>query len=327
MSKPEISVVLATRDRPRRLAAQLAALQAQTLAADRYEIVVVDDRSGQETVELLWGEAARSGGPSLRVIRRERPSGVVAAHNAGWRAARSPLIAFTDETCKATPEWLAALLQCSRAHPGAIVQGETEPDPEERQQAGPFCDTLISRRAGPWFDTANILYPRELLERLDGFDEQSFPCRGGADTELSWRTPAADTDLAWRALAAGTEAVRAPRAVVFQAVEEIGRRRLLRRAWKSDQRRILCCKRHPGLRHELAAGVFLRDSHLYLALALLASWRRLPGSLRLALALPYARRLYAGPQTPTLAPFRLALDLTEAAACARGSMRHRVIVI
>ena len=44
---------------------------------------------------------------------------------------------------------------------------------------------------GPWFETCNIVYEAELLERLDGFDEAFAEALGE------------DTDLGWRALAAG----------------------------------------------------------------------------------------------------------------------------
>ena len=66
---PRVSVVMATHDRPAGLARQLDALRAQTLSDDAYEIIVVDDGSGPETIELLERETARSG-PPLSVIRQ-----------------------------------------------------------------------------------------------------------------------------------------------------------------------------------------------------------------------------------------------------------------
>ena len=66
-----------------------------------------------------------------RVIRRERPGGPAAARNEGWRAAGAPLVAFTDDDCVATPVWLEEALRAAREEPGAIVQGRTEPDPDE----------------------------------------------------------------------------------------------------------------------------------------------------------------------------------------------------
>ena len=48
-----ISVVVATRDRARHLEAMLAGLRAQTLAADRFELIVVDDGSKDDTPQIL----------------------------------------------------------------------------------------------------------------------------------------------------------------------------------------------------------------------------------------------------------------------------------
>src|SRR4051812_9195518 len=118
----EVSVVFATHDRPMRLARQLEALRSQTLAPDRYEIVVVDDASGPETRAVLEREQARDGAP-LKVIHHDVSQGPAAARNAGWRAAQAPLIAFTDDDCQAPAGWLEAGLRASADHPGSFVQG------------------------------------------------------------------------------------------------------------------------------------------------------------------------------------------------------------
>src|SRR5436305_877860 len=133
------------------------------------------------------------------------PSG---ARNAGWRAARAPLIAFTDDDCVPSPGWLAALV--AAAGPDTVVQGPVQPIPSERRRLGPFSRSLWVDRLGPWYQAANVLYPRELLERLGGFDSETFPFAGE------------DCDLAWRALEDGAEAVWAPDARVHHAVNELG---------------------------------------------------------------------------------------------------------
>src|SRR5439155_24140943 len=117
----------------------------------------------------------------------------------------------------------------------AVVQGRVEPLPGERDRIGPFARTLWVREAGPFYQTANILYPRALLERLGGFDE-AYPFPAGEDT-----------DLGWRAVEAGARVVFAPDALVWHAVHEPGWRGLVRdaRRWGSAVRIV---KRHPGLR-------------------------------------------------------------------------------
>jgi hypothetical protein len=203
---PAVSVVVATRDRPARLAALLAGLRRQRLpAGEGFEVVVVDDGSGPDTVAELEAEAA-AGRLDLSVLREEAPRGPGAARNRGWRAARAGLVAFTDDDCVPDPGWLAGGLAAHRRVPEAMVQGRTEPEPAELHHGGPLARTLRSVELGPQYPTANMFYPRELLEELSGFDE-GFGLRPGGE----------DTDLAWRAIELGRPAVLAPDALVHHA--------------------------------------------------------------------------------------------------------------
>lgn len=314
---PDVSVVLSTHDRPARLASLLASLAEQTLGRERLEVVVVDDASAQDTVALLE-RTLKAGELALTVISRSRSRGPAVARNEGWRAARAAVIAFTDDDCEATPEWLEQGLRACRAHPGAIVQGRTEPHPSELDRLGPFTRTMSVERAGPFYQTCNMFYPRDLLERLDGFDE-TFTAPGGEDT-----------DLAWRALAEGTEAVFAEHALVRHAVEDLGPASHLRVAMRWAD--AMAMFRHPGLREEvLFHGVFWKESHALLvqALAGLAGARRVPAAA--ALALPYVRHLrhrcIDSGAPLALAPYFALHDLLETATAVRGALRHRVLVV
>jgi GT2 family glycosyltransferase len=174
-SRPDISVVVPTCGRPELLERCLAALHRQTLAAERYEIVVVEDTTR---------------------------SGPATARNRGWRAARAPFIAFTDDDTIPGPDWLAEGLRAIEAGADAATGTVAMPLPRvptdyERDASG---------LANAEFVTANCFCRRELLERLGGFDE-SF--------RLPWRE---DSDLHFRILDSGARLVRAPRAVVVHPV-------------------------------------------------------------------------------------------------------------
>src|SRR3954471_11934965 len=94
----------------------------------------------------------------------------------------------------------------ARAHAGHVVQGRTRPDPfEEAVLAAPHVRTLDIEPVNSYRETCNILYPRELLERLGGFDELAITGE--------------DVDLSLRALAAGALISAAPEAVSYHAVE------------------------------------------------------------------------------------------------------------
>ena len=306
-----------TRDRAPRLRGLLRSLRAQRLPRERFEVIVVDDGSRDSTPAVL-AEEEHSGALAIGALRTDG-EGPAAARNAGWRRARAPLVAFIDDDCEATPGWLEAMLEAAAAQPGAIVQGPTTPLPREVHLLGPFARTREIEGPGPWFQTCNILYPRELLERVGGFDER-FPDALGEDT-----------DLAWRALEAGARTAFAPRAGVHHAVERLGPVGILRTALRGPDA-VYVFRRHPGLRSQaLRLGVFRNPalSRLALALAGLALRRAVPAAA--LLPLPYARnvlgRCRAAGAGPWLVPFYVAQDLLFAFTALRGSVRHRTLVL
>ncbi len=273
-------------------------------------MVVAADRPTAAVQAVL----ARSG---VRVV--ETAGGPAAARNAGWRASGAELIAFIDDDCEAAPGWVAALRRAARAAGGrdVVVQGRVAPQPAEAHRIGPFARTLRVDAAGPFFQTANILYPRALLERLGGFDE-AYPLPAGEDT-----------DLGWRALEAGASAVFAPDALVWHAVHEMGPAALARdaRRWASAVRVV---KRHPGLRAHFHRRIFWKRSHEALLLALLGLAAAKRTRCRsLLLVVPWAR-VHRGehPSADSLLrslPGHFVVDGAELAAMAHGSVRARTL--
>jgi GT2 family glycosyltransferase len=214
------------------------------------------------------------------------------------------------------PGWLEAALGAHEARPDAIVQGRTLPNPAEAGRGGIFSHTLRVERLGPNYESCNILYPRELLERLAGFDEGLG------------MTPGEDIDLAWRALELGRPAVFAPEALAYHAVERVGPLGSLRRAarWSGTMR---VFARHPGLRTSLWRGIFWNVWHYLLLRTLLALW--LPPAVRRLLLARYALELHrrarrAGAGAWAI-PYLLVHDAVETFAVARGAIRHRTLVL
>ena len=315
-AEPEISVVVATHDRPRRVQALLESLRVQTLDPSRYEVIVVDDGSaGEATAAVLHAQLAKDG-MQLHVIRRPLSAGPSVARNEGWRAARAPLIAFTDDDCVATPTWAEAGLRGFAEHPNAVLQGRVEMNPDELDQYNPFSHTLNVHELGAGFETANIFYPRALLERVGGFNEAEFRGPGGEDT-----------DLAWRAIKTGAEAHFLSDAVVYHGVVPSGAIKRLRVAARWSES-IKAVRMHPEIRERLTARVFWRYNHWLLfrfliALLLPKRW----GALRLMLAAPYVVHLTDRRTGPLLAPYLLALDAVEVLAVVRGAIRYRTFII
>lgn len=165
---PDVSVHIATYRRPAFLPELLACLEVQTLPAPRFEVVIVDDGSDDDTWSVLSEQVARSG-LRLAALHTEN-RGAAAARNAAVTVSHGELLAFTDDDCLPSPRWLDSLV---RAAGGVdLVQGRTEPDPDPAgMQSGPWARTIRIVEPTALFETCNIAYRRSAFERVGGFDE------------------------------------------------------------------------------------------------------------------------------------------------------------
>ena len=110
---PAVSAVITFYNLGRYLPACLASLRAQTVPC---EVIVVDDGSSPEEAAVLDAEAARD--PGLRVIRQAN-QGVVAARNAGIKAAGHPLVLIVDADNLLRPRMVERLREALRLRPDA----------------------------------------------------------------------------------------------------------------------------------------------------------------------------------------------------------------
>jgi glycosyltransferase involved in cell wall biosynthesis len=324
VSEPEIAVVVASHERPLRLRWLLNALDEQTLARDRWEVVVAHDSRGPETEALLRDHPLAAAGV-LRQLAFPPDARTPAAtrRNAAWRAAGASLIAFTDDDCRPPPGWLERALEASRRHPGAVVQGMTLPDPDEVvMQSAPWWRSQRIVPPAPWGQTCNIVYPRSVLELLGGFREE--PPLEVAD----------DSELLVRARRLGVAHVGAREALTYHAVEAPGLPARLRSLWRWRDMAFLV-KHYPEVRRDLPLWIFWKRTHAWLLLALLAAARGRRSPLYGLLALPWV--VHTMPQRDASPrarfrgvlelPGRLAIDATEVAALAWGSVRNRTILL
>jgi GT2 family glycosyltransferase len=300
----------------------VAALEAQR-GVGPFEVVFVDDASADDTpVEL--GRLQRTSTIPVVVRRQERQQGPSAARNIGWRAARAPRIAFTDDDCRPGPEWLAGLV--TNLERADLVQGRTVPDPTQTWRLRPFSRTIVTEKEWGYYETCNVAYRKEALERVGGFDE-------------GFRRPfGEDTDLAWRVKETGGASVFEPDAVVYHAVwpqSFLGHIRDLPR--REGMVRVL--SRNPKLRYQLPRRWFWEPSHppalvAAAGLALVAT-NRSPATTVLGLALlaPYVRhrlkvqRRGSLWRQPVVIPESLIADLVEIGVLAKASARYRTVLL
>ena len=157
----------------------LAALAAQELDADAFEVVIVDNDAPAPPPPL---ELPRN----ARVLPCPAP-GAYAARNAGAAVARGRLLAFTDADCRPAPGWLAAF---AAARAPGLLAGPVEmlppPGPLRPCAAFDLVRGIPQARyvARGYAATANLAVPAALFRTLGGFDPAR---RSGGDAELCRR--------------------------------------------------------------------------------------------------------------------------------------------
>jgi GT2 family glycosyltransferase len=216
----DLSVAIATLDRPRDLAQCLDALLAgQVLPA---EIIVVDQGQGGPTQTIVEQRCAEA--VPIMYLRQER-LGLSASRNEAIEHASNEILAFTDDDCVPDPAWVEAIQRTFAASSAPdVVTGRVLPlgdpvpgtfavSPRESTAPTAFRGNLI-----PWLvgTGGNLAVKRKWFDRAGRFDERLGAGSGGRAAE--------DADLLYRLLAAGALVQYEPGAVVFHKRQDRVRR-------------------------------------------------------------------------------------------------------
>lgn len=122
-SRPTVSVVIPTRNRPESLARTLGALERQERLPDEVVVVDASDRPADE-------DALISAHPALPIILLHAPAGVCSQRNSGIRRGRGSHVLLCDDDIEPPPGYILALLDYLNDHPaaGAVTGLVCEPD-------------------------------------------------------------------------------------------------------------------------------------------------------------------------------------------------------
>lgn len=194
MPQPLISVIIPTYNKGHVLAATLHALQEQTVPADQYEVLVIDDGSTDGTEALVAGLT-----PAHRqAYRRQENLGAGQARNDGAEMARGEILLFLDADIVMYPDSLhmhvAAHQQCDRA---LIVSRilPVEPNPNG-------LEDLIFQKAMDFGPAETRLTWKHTITQCLSVKKQHFVQIGGFDTGLR---RCQDIDFGYRAEQLGFE--------------------------------------------------------------------------------------------------------------------------
>lgn len=181
-----VSVIIATRDRPRLLDRAIRAVLSQDYEGD-IEVIVVFDQSTPRELKF-----APTPGRSVRTVENERSPGLAGGRNTGIMAASGELLAFCDDDDEWLPSKLSAQVRLFSQHPEALIAStgitiHTEDGSHER--IGPKVvelSDLVRKRLPEIHPSTFLLRRADFLGEL-GLIDEDIPFSYGEDYDLLLR--------------------------------------------------------------------------------------------------------------------------------------------
>ena len=192
-SEIPLSVVICTFNRAELLRKALECVCGQRDCDDDWEILVVDNRSTDETKAVV-DEVCRKD-PKVRYLYEER-QGLSHARNQGWREAQGCYVGYIDDDCFVPPRWVAEAQMIIVTQRPDVFGGGYVPAYVSRKPAW-AKDVYFSNmpwdnprflKTNQYISGGNLFFRRTILKELDGFDPDLGICgkrRGmGEETQL-----------------------------------------------------------------------------------------------------------------------------------------------
>lgn len=264
-----LTVAICTYNRAAGLLTALRAVAAQREAATRFEIIVVDNNSTDDTCAVV-----QSFGESVRYIF-ERRQGLSYARNAATEAATGDVIAFTDDDVEVAPGWAAVLTNTFSNHPevdcvgGRVLPRWTQPPPAwlTRAHWGPLA--LQDHGESPiTFDIsrpvclvgANVAFRRSVFDRIGLFSPAVQRVKDGVGSTE-------DHELLLRLYADGGRALYVPDLLVTTEIPPDRLTRQYHRRWHRGHGRFHALMRTPSMERTNRGRVLGVPAHLFRAAA------------------------------------------------------------
>ncbi len=196
-----VSVVIPTYNRPRQLRDCLEALSLQDFPADAFEVIVVDDGGAITLDEVLAPFRQRLEIGLLHQVHR----GCASARQLGIDHAAGEYLAFTDDDCCPSPDWLSRMAAVLKANPGCAAGGSTvngaidDPFAEATQTIVRVLTEWPQDNAGliPYCPTSNAMFPAAAFRLIGGLDS-NWNIAGGEDRDLCARWRKSGRPLVYR---------------------------------------------------------------------------------------------------------------------------------
>lgn len=168
-------MIICTYNRAILLAEVLQTVCEQTLARTAYEVIVVDNRSTDDTSLVCHIFAMRY--PNVRVYFEEK-QGISYARNRGWQEAKGDYVVYLDDDCKAPPHWLRTAAEIIRTvapmvfgGPYFAIYNSSKPAwfKDEYGSYTPCSTATFINEMPDLLHGSNLVIARRLLAQIGGF--------------------------------------------------------------------------------------------------------------------------------------------------------------
>jgi glycosyltransferase involved in cell wall biosynthesis len=153
-----ISVVVCTYNRCESLKQTIKSLAEQSFPKDRYEIVVIDNNSTDNTKASV--EDLMAGIPNLRYAH-EQEQGHNPSRNRGIKEASGEIVAFTDDDVEAEHNWVRELVRAFERFPDVVAVGGRTIPVFLRGRPNWLSDNLLYHHGDTQFgsETRSLTFP------------------------------------------------------------------------------------------------------------------------------------------------------------------------
>jgi len=164
---PGVSVIVPVFNDEKRIEILLRALLEQEYPKDRYEILIVDNKSTDRTRDIVQKYP-------VRLLEEKEFQSSYAARNRGIQAAAYDLIAFTDSDCRADPCWLSGGVKTLLERPADLAAGQVRFTYYERS-AAEIYDSICHLQSGRHIQqhqsapTANLFVQKRVIDQIGSF--------------------------------------------------------------------------------------------------------------------------------------------------------------
>jgi glucosyl-dolichyl phosphate glucuronosyltransferase len=227
-TEPDVSVIVATYNRCEILRGALDSLLHQETAGTKYEVIVADNNSTDDTRRVV--EELRAQSPHVDLIYCFEPEqGVSYARNRAIAHARAPILAFTDDDIRPALDWVAAVDEGFKRFPEAdCIGGKVLPDPGIKfpewlteKHWTPLAllnlgdePLVLDVQNGAGLVGANLAMRTAALKEVGAFRPQLQRVKGGIGS-------LEDTELELRLSMAGKRLMYVPELIVYtQVIDE-----------------------------------------------------------------------------------------------------------